>query len=287
MSTREWSEPLVRRLIEQYDGADPEEIMEQYADRLRADAFQDALPVRPDLIATVKGIRRHPGDFDFAGRIYADEDGQLFMDVNENDIDERQHFTEAHELMHTAFPGFTEEGRYRRESVAMERHPPNREEEYLCDYGAAALLMPASLVRDAYSVRGGLGDVERLSTDAEVSVEAAANRLVALADEPAILLCLAKMHKPAERSALRRGDDVPMRLRVRYASTSPHLGVYVPRFKGAEDDSVFCRAATDWRAQSGIEPLPGAERAGRFRIEAKRYGAGAHERVLAIGRPTA
>ncbi len=68
------------------------------------------------------------------------------MDINQRDSPERQHFTEAHELIHTAFPGFKRERRYRSDAAAMERHPPNREEEYLCDFGAAALLMPAQLV---------------------------------------------------------------------------------------------------------------------------------------------
>jgi Zn-dependent peptidase ImmA (M78 family) len=115
------------------------------------------------------------------------------MDINDQDSTERQHFTEAHELMHPAFPDFTVEKRYRLDAT-MDRHAENREEEYLCDLGAAALLMPAELVNDHYTVRGALADVERLSTDAEVSVEAASNRVVALSDEPAVLLCLAWSH---------------------------------------------------------------------------------------------
>jgi Zn-dependent peptidase ImmA (M78 family) len=92
------------------------------------------------------------------------------------------------------------EKRYRLDAL-MDRHAENREEEYLCDVGAAALLMPAELVAENYTVKGGLADAERLSTDAEVSVEAAANRIVTLADEPAVLLCLAWSHEPAGRSA--------------------------------------------------------------------------------------
>lgn len=284
--SRVWTEPLVLRLIAKHNGAAPELIIERWADKLRASAQQHTLPVRPDLIASFNGIRRRTGRHEFAGRIYAEDSGQLVMDINDQDIPERQHFTEAHELIHPVFPGFKKEGRYRFEAPAMERHPPNREEEYLCDYGAAALLMPSELVQNEYEVSGGLADAERLASDAEVSVEAAANRLVALSDEPALLLCLATSHKPADRPALRRGIDVPARLRVRYAY-SRHLDLYIPRFKSADDDSVFYQAEDDWRIKAATETLPGAEQAGPFRIEAKRYGSDERARVLALARPTA
>jgi hypothetical protein len=120
---------------------------------------------------------------------------------------------------------------------------------------------------------------------ARVSIEAAANRLVSLSDEPAILLCFGWSHKPADRAALRHGERVEKRLRVRYAF-SRHLDAYVPRFKGADDESVFCEAAHSTQIREAVEALPGAEDAGLFRLEAKRYGADKLERVLALGRPT-
>jgi uncharacterized protein DUF955 len=285
-SGRMWEEPLVKRLIQKHGVSNPEWIIERYANKLRVEAGQNELPIRPDLIASVQGIRLRRGRHDFAGRIYVEENGQLVMDINERDSPERQHFTEAHELIHTAFPGFKREHRYRSDAVAMERHPPNREEEYLCDFGAAALLMPSDLVRDRYTVGGGLRDAERLASDADVSVEAAANRLIAVSDEPAVLLCLVRMHKPADRPALRRGVEIPERLRIRYGF-SRHIDLYVPRFKSADDDSLLVRAANSFRLRRGIETLPGVETAGLFRLEAKSYGTGPRERVLAIARPTA
>jgi hypothetical protein len=282
---REWHEPLVRQLIDENEGAHPEEIIERYADELRRQAGQDRLPIRPYLIASCHGIKRRRGTYDFAGRIYAEPSGQLVMDINEGDSHERQHFTEGHELMHSAFPNFAKEGRYRLDAL-MDRHSENKEEEYLCDIGAAAMLMPAELVASEYSIRSGLSDAERLSLEAEVSIEAAANRLVALADEPCVLLCLAWSHKPADRPALRKGEEVPERLRVRYGVTN-HLNVYVPKFKSVDVESVFECAAGDDVVCRDITSLPGMDSSGLFRVEAKRYGAGKLERVLALCRPTA
>ena len=282
---REWQEPLVRQLIDENEGAHPEDIIERYADELRRQAGQDRLPVRPHLIASCHGIKRRQGTYDFAGRIYAEPSGQLVMDINEGDSQERQHFTEGHELIHSAFPNFAKEGRYRLDAL-MDRHSENKEEEYLCDIGAAAMLMPAELVASEYSVRSGLSDAERLSTEAEVSIEAAANRLIALADEPCVLLCLVWCHKPADRPALRKGQDVPKRLRVRYGVTN-HLNLYVPKFKSVDVGSVFECAAEDDVVCRDITLLPGMDASGLFRVEAKRYGAGKVERVLALCRPTA
>jgi Zn-dependent peptidase ImmA (M78 family) len=280
----EWREPLVRRLIDLHGGAAPEQIIEDYADELRRIAGQERLPIRPQLIASCHGIKVCRAAHDFAGRIYAEPSGQLVMDVNNLDSQERQHFTEAHELIHPAFPNFAMEERYRLDAT-MDRHAENREEEHLCDLGAAALLMPAELVANQYTVRGGLAEVERLSADAEVSVEAAANRIIALADEPAVLLCFTWSHKPADRSALRRGENVQERLRVRYGVTR-HLNLYIPKFKSADNNSVFCRAAEGWDIVDGTTGLPGIETGSVFRVEAKRYGTENLERVLAIARPT-
>jgi len=281
----EWHEPLVHRLSKEHDGQAPETVMEEHADRLRAAAGQTQFPIRPKLIASCHGIKQQRASYDFAGRIYAEPSGQLVMDINDQDSAERQHFTEAHELMHAAFPGFAVEHRYRLDA-SMDRHAENREEEYLCDLGAAALLMPAELVDGYYSVHGGLDDVERLCVDAEVSIEAAANRLVALSDEPALMVCLVWTHKPADRPALRKGVDVPKKLRIRYA-VAAHLNVYVPKFKGAPDGSVFCRAAEDAGIVTDVATVPGAEKSGLFRLQAKRYGNDRLERVIAMGRPTA
>ena len=280
-----WSEPLVLKLIERHHGKLPEDILEAHAERLLRESEQDRLPINVDLIVSVLGIRRRVAPFDFAGRIYAEESGQLVMDLNADDAVPRRRFTGAHELMHVAFPGFKRESRYRADASAG-AHARNREEEYLCDYGAAALLMPRQLVADRYRIDDGLEAVEALANEAEVSLEAAGNRLVSLSSNPAAFLVLAMAHKPADAPALRRGEDVPERVRLRYATTA-NLNLYLPRYKSARDGSVFCRAWEGWSVQQGLEPLPGAGGAGAFRIEAKAYGVGGNRRVLALARAAA
>jgi uncharacterized protein DUF955 len=282
--SRPWSDPLVLKLVERHRGRPAEEIVERHAERIRMEAEQDSLPVDVDLIASVQGVKPRRAVYDFAGRIYADLDGQLVMDLNADDHSERQRFTCAHELMHLAFPGFKKETRYRLDARVPGSNGRNVEEEYLCDLGAAALLMPRDLVEGRYSLDEGLDDVERLAGDADVSLQAAGNRLVSLADGVGAFLVFEWTHKPADRPALRRGEDVPKRLRVRYGSASG-IDAYVPRFKSVPDDSVFCRAWHGRQRERGRELLPGAERLGPFEVDAQAYGSDRRV-VLATARGT-
>lgn len=275
-----WTEPLVLKLIQRHKGKEPEEILEAHSQRLLRESDQDSLPVDVDLIASVLGIRRRVEPLGFAGRIYAEESGQLVMDLNAADGEPRRRFTGAHELMHVAFPGFKREARYRADRNAGSS-PRNQEEEYLCDYGAAALLMPKNLVEPRYRAEDGLKAVEALASDAQVSLEAAGNRLVSLSSTPAAFLVMTMGHKPADTPALRRGEDVPKRLRMRYATTG-RLDLYLPRYKSARDGSALCRAWEGWEIERGLETLPGAESAGAFRVEAKAYGGDDNKRVLAL-----
>lgn len=279
--TRTWTEPLVTKLIKRHHDAAPDEVLERHAEQLRRDAEQDALPIDVDLIASVQGIRRRLEAWNFAGRIYADVDGQLVMDLNADDGDKRQRFTCAHELMHLAFPGFKKEARYRLDTKQPGLNGRNVEEEYLCDLGAAALLMPRSLVEGRYGTDEGLAGVERLAHDAEVSLQAAGNRLISLSTVPSAFLVLEWSNKPADRPALRRGDDVPKRLRLRYAAVSG-VQAYLPKFKSAAEDSVFGRAWHENRRARGRELLPGAEHLGPFDIEAKAYGRDERRVVMAV-----
>lgn len=280
-----WSEPLVLKLIDRHRGKDPREILEAHAERLLRESEQDELPVDVDLIASVLGIRRRVAPFEFAGRIYAEESGQLVMDLNAKDGEPRRRFTGAHELMHVAFPGFKRESRYRADGNSG-ANPRSQEEEYLCDYGAAALLMPRKLVGERYRSEDGLASVEALARDANVSLEAAGNRIVALSPIGAAFLVLTMTHKPADSAALSRGEEVPEQLRLRYGTTTK-LNAYLPRYKAARDGGVLCRA---WEGSSlvrGTETLPGGDKAGLFQLEAKAYGSQNNRRVLALAKPAA
>lgn len=114
-----------------------------------------------------------------------------------------------------------------------------------------------------------------------VSLEAAGNRLAELAEDPTAFMVFEFGHKPADRPALRRGERVRKRARLRYAHCS-HLDAYLPRFKGANEKSPISRAFRTNKRERGVEALPGSKDSTPFAIEAKAFGSDERRRVLAV-----
>jgi hypothetical protein len=287
-TTSKWTEHLVLRLIDRHGGRAPEVILEAIAQKYLAMAGQQALPVDVEGIASLLGIRRRLGDHPFAGRIYAEADGQLVMDLKASDSAPRRRFSCAHEIMHAAFPGFRNESRYRADPVVETYNRARGEEEYLCDVGAAALILPQSLVQMDYFISSGLEAVEQLASDAEVSLEAAGNRLTALSGVPTVFLVMQLGNKPADLPRIRRGETVKPRLRMQYAIVRG-MGLYLPKYKSADDDSPMSRALTSGQIEREVGPLPGGPPRAFFSIEAKSYprmgSDGEIKRILAVAHP--
>lgn len=287
-SRSNWTEPLVLRLVEKHGNKDPETILEAIAEKHLAAGRQNKFPIDVEGIASLLGIRRRIGDHPFAGRVYAEPNGQLVMDLNASDTEPRRRFSCAHEIMHTAFPGFRKESRFRTDPVVGAHTMVRGEEEYLCDFGAAALILPRSLVQTNFSIDDGLEAVEGLAFEADVSLEAAGNRLVALSSEPAVFLVMEVGNKPADLREIRRGKQVPPRLRVRYAVVHG-MNLYLPKYKSADESSPLLLALSSGRVERGTSPLPGGPAGIEFSIEAKAYPRQGREneikRVLAVALP--
>jgi Zn-dependent peptidase ImmA (M78 family) len=268
-------EPLVARLAGRRSDGDPRPRLEAILDRWRLEAGQDKLAIDVAGLASARGIRVvEAATGDWEGRVFVDSGRRLTIEVDRDHASARRRFTIAHELAHTAFPGFVADRRYRvDEDLGSAVFARNRsEEERLCDWGAGVLLMPEELIW-SYRADQGLRAIEKLARDADVSLEAAANRLIERSRKPAVFLVL---------------DDVEGRgLCVRYAKVQD-LSLFVPRGIQVFEDSVFARAARSGARERDTGRLPSRSRR-QFHIEAKSYpvgrGAGARERVLALAFP--
>ncbi len=267
---------LVARLVGAAKAdADPRERLRAIVDGWRKEVGQERLPIDVVGLASARGVRVTAIDApDWDGRVYVDEAGRVTVEVDGRHAPVRQRFTVAHELLHTAFPGFRRERRYRvDDDLELALFSRSRaEEEQLCDWGAGVLLMPEELTW-SYRTDQGLRAVERLARDAKVSLEAAGLRLVERSAKPAAFLVAGS------------ADGC---LRVRYARVQD-VRVFVPRGAEVTAGSVLARAATSGRRERGVESLPG--RSSRpFHVEAKSYpvgrGSGARERVLALAWPS-
>jgi hypothetical protein len=101
---------------------------------------------------------------------------------------------------------------------------------------------------------------------------AAGSRLASLATAPAAFIVLEVRNKPADRYARRDGAIPEAKLRVRYAAMSPGQNLFVPPFKGVDEDSVYARALTTRNVVRATGSLPGDTRYARsMRVEAKSY----------------
>lgn len=285
-ATDGWSEPTVLRLIERSADKDPIAIIEAYAARCLREANAGGLPIDVEGIASHLGIRIRVAEHPFAGRVHLEETGSLVIDLNARDSEVRRRFTCAHEVMHTAFPGFRRDSRYRVDRAVGAQQRSRGEEEYLCDRGAAALLMPASSLGALYEAGRGLGDVERLASAARVSLEAAAIRLVTLAERPLVFMVFDWAHKPADIPRLRRGEEPDKKLRIRYGLAAG-LVLRIPRFVSAPVESIFVRALEANKPVRGVSGIPGVSSERRFLVEAKAYGRSepGERRVLALAAP--
>jgi Zn-dependent peptidase ImmA (M78 family) len=253
----------------------PRERLRGILDGWRREVGQDRLPIDVVGLASARGVRvTRVASAGWDGRVYVDEGDQVTVEVDARQALVRQRFTVAHELVHTAFPGFRTERRYRvDDDLELALFARTRaEEEQLCDWGASMLLMPDELTW-SYRADQGLRAVERLARDAKVSLEAAGLRLVERSAKPAVFLVA---------GAAEDG------LRVRYARVQ-ELRTFVPRGAEVPPTSVLARAAASGRRERGVEPLP-SRSPREFHVEAKSYptgrGAGTRERVLALAWPS-
>jgi Zn-dependent peptidase ImmA (M78 family) len=267
-------EPVVERLVGRRADGDPRPRLKATLDRWRVEAGQEKLPVDVVGLASMRGIRVDEVEAnDWEGRVYVDPAGRPIIEVSRRHAVARRRFTVAHELVHTAFPGFTADRRYRVDgNLASAVFARNRsEEERLCDWGAGVLLMPDDLIW-SYRADQGLRAVEKLARDAKVSLEAAANRLIEASRKPAVFMVLE-----------RDGSD----LCVRYAKVQG-LSLFVPRGLRVNEASVFWRAVRSGARERDTGRLPSRSRR-LFHIEAKSFplgrGAAANERVLALAFP--
>ncbi|MCC6394686.1 MAG: ImmA/IrrE family metallo-endopeptidase [Bryobacterales bacterium] len=143
-----------------------------------------------------------PGGF----RIYLKSvtPGQIPLDTSEPQLPVRMRFTWAHELAHTMFYELPD-GPNSAGDLPFPRRPRPRKDrlEALCQYGAAAILIPLSVLRERYGILTTLVptiDLFSLARELKVSVEAIVRRLDSI-----------EIYSPAESAQVlvERSDERP------------------------------------------------------------------------------
>lgn len=234
---------LVQRFLAQHQWSNtPDELVVRLCEEL-LDESDACVPVNVRMLASFRGVSRiTPLDQSEAGCIFC-ADQQLVVQIRSSDSPERQRFTICHEILHTFFPGFREERRSRTDRT-VGSYERSQLEEYLCDVGAAELLLPRQSFLAALPGEPQIDDVIELADLFEASLEATAIRMVNLASLPMAVVVLEPAWKPAEqRELIRRAaqpsfaglepEQLPKKLRVRWAY-GPRM-VTVPKHKSVSE----------------------------------------------------
>lgn len=207
-------------------------------------------PFDPRVLASLRGIRLlperlAPGHDAF---IVPRESQQLEIVFDMTRPSTRQNFSICHEICHTLFPDCYEMIRHRFER--RDRFDPDREVEYLCDVGAAEILLPeVEFTSDVERYGFGLDVVVALREQYQASREATIRRMVQLDRDRSAAVFLEERLKPSQVAARNQlsligkvVEPVP-KLRIAYAVPSSAFTVFLPEHKSIPDDSCVYRAA--------------------------------------------
>lgn len=209
--------------------------------------------------------------------------------INEDDIETRQRFTEAHELMELLFNALPDGKGWAVHQKGPFKHGTK---EWLCNRGAADLLMPPKVFKSRALEEGvSFNTAQKLARMYGVSPTAALVQLTRLAPTPHAVVLWRMKHKKADAPhqnhvQLSLFPDMPSagpskKLRVEWVlrgENTPHI----PRNKSVPEDSLIYAAWRDGEFTSGEEVLDLGAVRGIFRSENLPFGAEEERRVLSL-----
>ncbi|MGH3950026.1 MAG: ImmA/IrrE family metallo-endopeptidase [Pseudonocardiaceae bacterium] len=260
------TDQIVTEFVRQHGGDDPEAVIRRLCEELLDEAGAD-IPVDMRMLASFRGVAEITAVSQTeAGCIFFDGE-RLVIRTRLEDLEERRRFTEGHEINHTFFPGFQEERRSRTDrSVGI--FDRSAAEEYLCDVGAAELLLPRTEIIGRLPEPVDLDLVVELATTFRATVEATARRVAALCGGPTAVVVLEPGWRRAEEEQMRRRSfhtglldletpPIPKKLRVRWAVS--HGGMpTISRNKSVADNTplaeVLDLGGVDYRGLTGLLP---------------------------------
>jgi Zn-dependent peptidase ImmA (M78 family) len=277
----------VAALLARHRADDPAQTITRLCSDL-IDVAGATVPVNLEVLASFRNARVTVLDLEQAETIMWD--GRHFViRVRRADTDGRQRFSCAHGIIHTFFmeagsslpTGGTVLGSW------------SRQEEDLCDQGAAELLLPRAAFIDACPPRPDMDDVLELAEVFDASAEATALRMVALATVPAAMIVLEPSLKPADLTHIARRQsqrtlpglphEDPIAPRLRVQKSLGHELPFIPRYKSIDDSTpladVLSDGTADYVGETGLVP-------GRLRVSARllpiRRGGVLVNRVVAL-----
>ena len=211
----------------------------------RAEVTEPPTPL--DVVGSFCGVvRTETVAMSDAGRLISLPNGGYVVQVNQADSQGRQRFSTAHEICHTLFNQF-------RRTTRSHDDPTTgmfagKGEEYLCDIGAAHLLLHASWVRDlASGCKPSLDRLLQTARACDASLEATARQIATLGIWNCSFAFWELGYRKSEREVFGRAPlpgfesvaPVPtQKLRVARVYASPGLPFLPPNASTSEESSI-------------------------------------------------
>jgi hypothetical protein len=186
----------------------------------------------------------------------------LVIQVNQDHSLGKRNFSANHEISHTLMPGYSGERVDDQETGAF---PSNREEEYLCDVGAAGLLLDSRWLGPLARQAGpSLTTLIDLAEAFGASLQATARQLAALDLWPCAFVLWEEGLRKAERvppvqllfPGLAAFGNPALKLRVAncYATSSfSKLGLFIPPNKSVSNSSLVAMCCDFEPHTQGVE----------------------------------
>lgn len=209
--------------------------------------------------------------------------------INQDDQETRQRFTEAHELIELLFNALPDGKAWAARQKGPFKHGTK---EWLCNRGAADLLMPPAMFEARARADGvSFGTAQKLAREYTVSLTAALVQLARLAPTPHAVVLWRMKHKKADEALQNHsaqlslfGEPTPgpaKKLRVEWVLRGPN-DFLIPQNKSAPETSLIHTAWLEGRFTTGEETLDLGAVQGRFRSENLPFEAGDERRVLSL-----
>ncbi len=209
--------------------------------------------------------------------------------INQDDLETRQRFTEAHELMELLFNALPDGKGWARHQKGPFKHGTK---EWLCNRGAADLLMPPHVFETRAREEGvSFNTAQKLSRTFNVSPTASLVQLARLSPSPHAVVLWRMKHKkgdeaqknhPAQMSLFGETPHGPAKkLRVEWALGKQN-GFLIPQNKSVPEQSAIFAAWQGGQFTAGEELLDLGAVQGRFRSENLPFEAEGERRVLSL-----
>lgn len=259
MRTRRWQGRDAELLCAEHDTRDPVAAMRLRASSLLEEAMLGAPPFKPELLASVQGIREvRRCSMSSAARLVPDLNG-LVIEVNEQHSLGKQNFSIDHEVCHTLLPTFSADLPITDDVTGRFESAP--EGEALCDIGASALLLPRSWLSEMAAAAGPtLETLFMMAKRFGASLEATARSMSELDLWPAAYVFwepgLRKSQRVSEKQmTFLEANATPSEppLRVTVACPMKSFDYFIPMNKSVASTSIISRAAHDGEVTYGDE----------------------------------